>query len=88
MGGTWAGDGEVTEVRSSMAVAGRWGTVRSPVVFRTFRKSPGLRTDQTILRTGPTTARLYPDPLRRNHHFDADKNLRLIFLTNNFLLPA
>jgi hypothetical protein len=38
--------------------------------------------------TGPKTAHLYPDPLRRIHYFDAEKDLRLIFLTNNFLLPA
>lgn len=48
----------------------------------------GLRSDQTIQLTGPKTSRLYPDPLRRIHYFDAEKDLRLIFLTNNFLLPA
>jgi len=33
---------------------------------------------------------LYPDPLRRIHYFyfDEKKDLRLIFLTNNFHLPA
>ena len=50
--------------------------------------STGLRSDQTILLTGPKTAKLYPDPLRRVHYFDATQDLRLIFLTNNFLLPA
>ncbi len=50
-------------------------------------RSTGLRSDQTILLTGPKTAEHYPDPLRRIHYFDAEKNSRLIFLTNNFLLP-
>jgi hypothetical protein len=50
--------------------------------------STGLRSDQTILLTGPKTSRLYPHPLRRVHYFDADQDLRLVFLTNNFLLPA
>jgi IS4 transposase len=50
--------------------------------------STGLRSDQTILLTGVRTAKRYPDPLRRIHYFDAEKDLRLIFLTNNFLLPA
>jgi transposase len=50
--------------------------------------STGLRSDQTIRLTGPKTSHLYPDPLRRIHYFDAEKNLRLIFLTNNFRLPA
>jgi uncharacterized protein DUF4372/DDE family transposase len=48
----------------------------------------GVRSDQTIVLTGPKTSRLYPDPLRRIHYFDAEKDLRLIFLTNNFPLPA
>jgi hypothetical protein len=50
--------------------------------------STGVRSDQTIVLTGPKTSRLYPNPLRRIHYFDAEKDLRLIFLTNNFPLPA
>src|ERR1700693_3750125 len=56
--------------------------------WRAVHRSTGLRSDQTIQLTGPKTSRLYPDPLRRIHYFDAEKDLRLIFLTNNFLLPA
>jgi hypothetical protein len=56
--------------------------------WRPVRHSTGLRSDQTIQLTGPKTSRLYPDPLRRIHYFDAEKDLRLVFLTNNFLLPA
>jgi hypothetical protein len=48
----------------------------------------GVRSHQTIVLTGPKTSRLYPDPLRRIHYFDAEKDMRLIFLTNNFPLPA
>jgi transposase len=48
----------------------------------------GIRSDQTIVLTGPKTSRLYPAPLRRIHYFDAEKNLRLIFLTNKFHFPA
>ena len=56
--------------------------------WRPVHRSTGLRLDQTIQLTGPKTSRLYPDPLRRIHYFDAEKELRLVFLTNNFLLPA
>lgn len=56
--------------------------------WRPVPAASGLRSDQTIQLTGPKTSRLYPDPLRRIHYFDAEKDLRLIFLTNNFLLPA
>src|SRR6266481_5932827 len=45
-----------------------------------------IRSDHSTHR--PKTSRLYPDPLRRIHYFDAQKDLRLIFLTNKFRLPA
>ena len=56
--------------------------------WRPVQRSAGLRCDQAILLTGVRTALRYPDPLRRIHYFDAEKDLRLTFLTNNFLLPA
>jgi len=55
---------------------------------RPVRRAAGLRSDQTILLTGVRTAQRYPDPLRRIHYFDAERDSRLTFLTNNFLLPA
>src|SRR5207248_11200512 len=55
---------------------------------RPVERAAGLRSDQTILLTGVRTAQRYPDPLRRIHYFDAEKDSRLTFLTNNFLLPA
>jgi hypothetical protein len=55
---------------------------------RPVERSTGLRCDQTILLTGIRTAQYYPDPLRRIHYFDTEKDSRLTFLTNNFLLPA
>jgi hypothetical protein len=55
---------------------------------RPVERSTGLRCDPTILLTGVRTAHLYPDPLRRIHYFDVEKDSRLTFLTNNFLLPA
>jgi hypothetical protein len=48
----------------------------------------GVRCDQTIVLTGVRTAQRYPDPLRRICYWDAEKDLRLTFLSNNFLLPA
>lgn len=55
---------------------------------RPVEPSTGVRCDQTILLTGVRTAQRYPDPLRRIRYFDAEKDSRLTFLTNNFLLPA
>ena len=56
--------------------------------WRWVDRSTGLRSDQTIRLTGPKSSRRYPAPLRRIHYFDAEKIMRLIFLTNNFQLLA
>ena len=51
-------------------------------------KTTGLRSDQTIILNGQKTSRQYPAPLRRISYFDAETDKRLVFLTNNFTLPA
>jgi len=53
---------------------------------RPIDRSSGLRCDQTIRLTGIRTAQRYPDLLRRIVYFDPEKESRLVFLTNNFLL--
>lgn len=55
---------------------------------RPVDKSTGLRADQTIFLTGINTAKDYPEPLRRISYHDADTKKHLVFLTNNFILPA
>jgi hypothetical protein len=55
---------------------------------RAVDKSTGLRCDQTIHLRGPRTSTLYPIPLRRVGYYDTDTALKLVFLTNNFTLPA
>jgi hypothetical protein len=51
-------------------------------------KSTGVVCDQTILLTIPKSAEDYPDKLRRVRYYDAETDKTLVFLTNNFLLPA
>ena len=51
-------------------------------------KSAGVKSDQTVVFTGPKTSLRYPAPLRRIHYYDRERDLRLIFLTNKFFLPA
>jgi hypothetical protein len=55
---------------------------------RAVDKTTGLRSDQTIVLAGPKSSRLYPEALRRIAFYDAEHNRRLVFLTNNFTLPA
>ena len=56
--------------------------------YRPVDKSTGLRSDQRILLQGPKTSQAYPDTLRRIRYVDTDTRKRLVFLTNNFSLPA
>jgi hypothetical protein len=51
-------------------------------------KSSGILCDQTIVMTGPKTSLRYPSKLRRIKYFDAETGKKLVFLTNNFGLPA
>lgn len=55
---------------------------------RRVDKTTGLRSDQTIVLAGLKSARLYPAPLRRVAFYDEEHDRRLVFLTNNFDLPA
>ena len=51
-------------------------------------KSTGVRSDQTVILSSFQSASAYPDPLRKITYYDAETNKRLVFLTNNFNLPA
>jgi hypothetical protein len=51
-------------------------------------KSIGVQRDQTIVLTGFYAKKDYPDKLRRIRYHDAENNKILVFLTNNFTLPA
>ncbi len=55
---------------------------------RKVDKASGLRSDQTIVLAGPKSSRAYPVPLRRIAFYDTEHRRRLVFLTNNFTLPA
>jgi len=51
-------------------------------------KSTGVRADQIIMATGFYSLKDYPEKLRRVRYFDSVTKKRLVFLTNNFDLPA
>lgn len=55
---------------------------------RPVDKTTGRRFDQTVMTTGPKTQLDYPAPLRRIGYRDPATGKALIFLTNNFTLPA
>jgi hypothetical protein len=51
-------------------------------------KATGLQCDQIISLHGFYAKKDYPEKLRRIRFFDTTQNRRLVFLTNNFTLPA
>jgi len=51
-------------------------------------KTTGVQCDQTITLTTYYSTKKYPEPLRRIRFYDIERQKRLVFLTNNFELPA
>lgn len=51
-------------------------------------RATGIICDQTIVLTGRDTPRYYPAALRRIHYRDPESGEKLVFLTNDFTVPA
>jgi IS4 transposase len=58
------------------------------MVSRPVDKSAGLRCDQTIALTSSWSAKSYRQPLRRVRVYDAENQVTLVLLTNQFEVPA
>jgi DDE family transposase/uncharacterized protein DUF4372 len=58
------------------------------MVSRPVDKSTGLRCDQTIELTSSWSAKSYRQPLRRVRVYDAENQVTLVLLTNQFEVPA
>ena len=51
-------------------------------------KSTGVQCDQPVVLKTYYSAQGYPEPLRRIRYYDAERDKRLVLLTNDFTLPA
>lgn len=51
-------------------------------------KKDGIKCDQFIKLQGVKTKKLYPQKIRRIKYFDQEKQITLVFITNNFELTA
>jgi hypothetical protein len=51
-------------------------------------RTSGVKSDHTVVLTAPGSLKHYPAALRRVRYFDAEHQRFLVFLTNNFELPA
>lgn len=58
------------------------------LVSHPIDKTTGVQCDQTIALHWFYSVKGYPDRLRRIRYWDAEREKRLVFLTNNFTLPA
>ena len=66
---------------------------KTNIQFNRLKSQPvdpatGLRSDQTVWLRNPKSVQHYPDNLRRIRYLDKDTGNHLVFLTNNFHLPA
>ena len=74
--------------QSFFVIRGKTNLACRRVYSHAIDKSTGLCFDQTIALTGLKVGKVYPQQLRRIKFYDAEHDKELIFLTNNFDLPA
>ena len=76
------------QAQAFFVIRGKSNLIFRRVYSRSVDKFTGLRCDQTIALTAPKGAKDYPQHLRRIKFYDAEHDKDLVFLTNNFDLPA
>ena len=76
------------QAQAFFVIRGKSNLLFRRVCSRTVDKATGLRCDQTIVLTAPKAGKDYPQHLRRVKFYDAEHDRHLVFLTNNFDLPA
>ena len=79
---------ELNELDAFFVIRPRENMRFKAVESRQVDKTTGLRCDQTIKLLVYKSNQLYPKKLRRVKYYDNDKDLTLVFLTNNFDLEA
>jgi hypothetical protein len=76
------------ECSSYFVIRSKSNTRFRRVYSNPVEKATGILCDQAILLTGQKGSTAYPDQLRRVKYYDAEKDRRFNFLTNNFIVPA
>ena len=76
------------QAQAFFVIRGKSNLLCRRIYSRTVDKATGLRCDQTVALTAPKACKDYPQHLRRIKFYDAEHNRHLVFLTNNFDLPA
>jgi len=76
------------QAQAFFVIRGKSNLLFRRVYSRAVDKSTGLRCDQTIALTSIKASKDYPQHLRRIKFHNAEHDRDLVFLTNNFELPA
>ena len=76
------------QAQAFFIIRGKSNLLFRRVYSRAVDKSTGLRCDQTIVLASAKGSKDYPQHLRRIKFYDAEHDRHLVFLTNNFDLPA
>jgi hypothetical protein len=76
------------QAQAFFVIRGKSNLLCRRIYSRPVDKATGLRCDQTIALTAPKACKDYPQHLRRIKFYDAEHDRHLVFLTNNFDLPA
>ena len=76
------------QAQAFFVIRGKSNLLCRRIYSRAVDKTTGLRCDQTIALTAPKANQDYPQHLRRIKFYDAEHDRHLVFLTNNFDLPA
>ena len=78
----------ITQASAFFVIRGKSNLKCRRVYSHPVDKATGLLCDQSVLLTGFYQAKDYPDKLRRVKFHDKETDKTLVFLTNNFTLPA
>jgi hypothetical protein len=78
----------ITQASAFFVIRGKSNLKCRRVYSHPVDKATGLVCDQSVQLTGFYQAKDYPDKLRRVKYYDKETGKTLVFLTNNFTLPA
>jgi IS4 transposase len=78
----------ITQCSAFFVIRAKTNLKHRRVYSQQIDRSAGLICDQSIVLTGFYQGKDYPEKLRRVKYHDAETNKTLVFLTNNFALPA
>ena len=76
------------QAQAFFVIRGKTNLLFRRIYSRPVDKATGLRCDQTVTLVAPKAKKDYPQHLRRIKFHDTENNKDLVFITNNFDLPA